>query len=77
MEKLTLLESRIFLWVINFSVRFFRYAQKNDDFSVGSKISRQKNTKTHRKLYDFSVRDNTHTEKISTHRKMQFILSVL
>jgi len=68
-NHLALLETRIILWVTNFSVRFFRYAQKNYDFSVGFKISRQKNTKT--------LRDNTHTEKISTHRKMQLILSVL
>ena len=31
-----------------FFCAFFRYAQKNYDYSDGSKISRQKNTKTHR-----------------------------
>ena len=46
----SLLESRFFLWVMNFSVRFSRHAQKNYDFSVGSKIYRQKNMKTHRKI---------------------------
>jgi hypothetical protein len=49
----TLLETQILLWVMNFSVCFFRYTQKNVNYSMGFKIYRHKNKKTHRIIIQF------------------------
>ena len=75
---------------MNFSVRFFRHTQKNCNFSVGSKIYWQKNTKTHRVIISFfcaweytqkkcnySVSIfKTHRKTMHTHREIAIILWV-
>ena len=84
MDGVPPLETRIGLCVKIFSVRFFRYAQKNYDFSVSFKIPRQKNTKTHRIIvwffcaWQYTHGKNQNSQKnsiysvgaLKTHRKI-------
>jgi hypothetical protein len=60
---------------MNFSMRFFGTHRKMPIILWVRKYTDRKIQKHTEKLHYFSVRDNTHTEKINTHRKIVTILS--
>jgi len=76
-EDLHYWKLELFCGCLIFLCIFFGAHRKITIFLSVSKYPDKKIRKPTEKLYDFSMCNNTHTEKISTHRKMQLILSVL